>query len=333
MGRDADVLDEFGLIRRFFRRPTQATGAGVLLGIGDDCALLAPSCDGQALAVSSDMLVEGRHFFAGTDPAAVGHKALAVNLSDLAAMGAEPVGFTLAIALPTVDGAWLEAFCGGLFALADRFACPLVGGDTTRGPLALAITVFGRVPPAQALRRDLARDGHDLWVSGPLGGAALAVAARARGQPVGDEDAARRLDRPEPRVDLGLALRGHAHAAIDLSDGLAGDLRHVIAASSEAIGGELAAELHAEAIPLAPALAGLPPAAALEHAISGGDDYELLFTAPPGERARIATLCPTGAVVGRIRAAPEGGGRGILLVGRDGARTPLDRAGFDHFAR
>src|SRR5690606_13173401 len=146
-----------------------------------------------------------------------------------------------------------------------------------------------------------------------------------------DEDAARRLDRPEPRVALGLALRGHAHAAIDLSDGLAGDLRHVVAASSEATGIELAAELQAEAIPLAAALAGMPPESALEHALCGGDDYGLLSTAPPGERARIATLCPTGAVVGRILAVPEGGGRDILLVGRDGGRTPLARAGFDHF--
>ncbi len=333
MARDADALGEFGLIRRYFLRRTQANGPGVLLGIGDDCALLAPPPDGEALAVSSDMLIEGRHFFAGADPASVGHKALAVNLSDLAAMGAEPVGFTLAIALPTVEAGWLEAFCSGLFALADRFACPLVGGDTTRGPLVISITVFGRVPSAQALRRDGAREGHDIWVSGPLGGAAMAVAARARGETSVDEAAARRLDRPEPRVALGLALRGVARAAIDLSDGLAGDLRHVVAASSEATGSDLAAELRADAIPLDPALSGMTREAALELALSGGDDYELLFTAAPADRDRLAALCPPAAVVGRIVASREQAGRGILLVGRDGKRTPLDRSGFDHFAR
>jgi thiamine-monophosphate kinase len=317
------MLSEFDLIAEYFNRPRPVRAT---LGIGDDCALLTPRA-GMQTAISSDMLVEGRHFFAGADPASVGHKALAVNLSDLAAMGAEPLGFTLAIALPAVDDAWLAAFCRGLFDLADDAACPLVGGDTTRGPLAMSVTVFGQVPPGQALRRDGARAGNEVWVSGPLGGAARAVAARSRSEPV-DAGAARRLDWPQPRLALGLALRGVAHAAIDLSDGLAGDLRHILAASSAAAGSELKAELVADSIPLDPSLAGLPRDAALDHAVSGGDDYELLFTALPADRDRIAQLWPAARMIGRLRA-----GSGILVSGRDGAIAPLDRSGFDHFER
>ncbi|HYF60456.1 MAG TPA: thiamine-phosphate kinase, partial [Burkholderiaceae bacterium] len=238
---------EFELIRRFFERPAAAGRAR--LGIGDDCALLdVPG--GESLAVSTDMLVEGRHFFPDVDPEALGHKALAVNLSDLAAMGARPLGFTLALALPAADEAWLEAFSRGLFALADAQGCELVGGDTTRGPLALCVTVHGTVPPALALRRDGARAGDDLWVSGALGAAALAVERRLRGEPV-PAGALARLDRPEPRVALGLGLRGLARAAIDLSDGLAGDLGHVLARSSEAAGVPLGAALERDALPVA----------------------------------------------------------------------------------
>ena len=329
-------MGEFELIERYFRRgPADRGGDAVLLGIGDDCALLQAPSPGQVLAVSSDMLIEGRHFFAGSDPGSVGHKSLAVNLSDLAAMGAQPLGFTLAIALPALDEAWLDGFCRGLFALADRFACALVGGDTTRGPLAISITVFGQVPPGQALRRDGARPGDELWVSGPLGGASLAVAARQRGGAAVDTRAARRLDWPQPQVDLGLLLRGVAHAAIDLSDGLAGDLRHVLAASSGATGQsgatsptvELMAELFAADIPLDPSLAGLPAREALGCALHGGDDYELLFTAAPGDHARIRALWPTAGMIGRLRA-----GRGILLTGPDGGSEPVERTGFDHFA-
>jgi len=323
-------MGEFELIRRFFQRPA---AEGVVLGIGDDCALLRPPEAGQVLAISSDMLVEGRHFFAGTDPAAVGHKSLAVNLSDLAAMGAQPRGFTLAIALPAVDEQWLDAFCRGMFALADQHACPLVGGDTTRGPLAISISVFGQVPPQQALRRDRAQPGDEIWVSGPLGGAAFAVAQRGaaggldaqRGVTGVDARAARRLDWPQPRLALGRSLLGVAHAAIDLSDGLAGDLRHVLEASA---GGEgLAAELQAFDIPLDPCLASLPQDQALGFALRGGDDYELLFTAPAQARDAIVALCPEARMIGRLRA-----GRGILMSGSDGVAVPLQGSGFDHFS-
>ena len=315
-------MGEFELIRRFFRRPP--SGA-VILGVGDDCALLRPPDPGQVLAISSDMLVEGRHFFTGTDPASVGHKSLAVNLSDLAAMGAQPLGFTLALALPAIDERWLEAFCRGMFALADRHACPLVGGDTTRGPLAISITVFGQVPPEEALRRDRAQAGDEVWVSGPLGGAAFAVARRARAAGAVDAHAARRLDWPQPRLELGQSLRGLAHAAIDLSDGLAGDLRHVLDASAGEHG--LAAELFAADVPVDACLQHLPPDEALAHALHGGDDYELLFTAPAQAHSRISRLCPEGGMIGKVRT-----GRGILLTGRDGTSAALEGTGFDHFS-
>ncbi len=318
-------MGEFELIERFFRRPSNRAPDAVVLGIGDDCALLRPPDPGQLLAVSSDMLVEGRHFFAGTDPAAVGHKSLAVNLSDLAAMGARPLGFTLAVALPAIDETWLAGFCRGMFALADRFECPLVGGDTTRGPLTISVTVFGQVPTGEVLRRDAASAGEDLWVSGPLGGAAFAVAARRNGTAGIDAGAVRRLDWPEPRVELGQRLRGIASAAIDLSDGLAGDLRHILAASA---GNGLMAELFAQQIPLDPCLAGLRREEALPFALHGGDDYELLFSAPAGEHDRIRALSPAAGVIGRLRS-----GSGILLTGPDGHSLPVDRSGFDHFAQ
>ena len=342
-------MGEFDLIRRFFQRPAAAAGTAdaTILGIGDDCALLRPPEPGQVRAISSDMLIEGRHFFAGTDPASVGHKSLAVNLSDLAAMGAQPLGFTLAIALPSIDAQWIEAFCRGMFALADRHACPLVGGDTTRGPLAISITVFGQVPPGQALRRDRAQPGDEVWVSGPLGGAAFAVRRRAaacsgagdagasgRADGAGgaggagdgpDARAARRLDWPQPRLALGRSLLGLAHAAIDLSDGLAGDLRHVLAASGGRDG--LAAELVAADLPLDPCLAQLSDQEALACALRGGDDYELLFTAPVQAHREIRSLCPEAGMIGRLCA-----GRGILLTGRDGTAVPFEGTGFDHFS-
>jgi len=274
---------EFELIARFFTR--DGVPGRALLGIGDDCALLAPREDG-AIAVSTDMLVEGRHFFADVDAAALGHKALAVNLSDLAAMGARPLAFTLALALPGVDEPWLAAFAGGLFALADAHGCELVGGDTTRGPLNVCITVFGTVPGAVALRRDRARPGDDVWVSGELGAAAWAVACSlspggagaaagrdgpdADGPDTGDavpaargrapaqaarREAARcRLERPEPRVALGLALRGVADSAIDLSDGLAGDIGHVLERSGRAHGAPIGATLSWQDVPVDPVL-------------------------------------------------------------------------------
>ncbi|WWT75879.1 thiamine-phosphate kinase [Lautropia mirabilis] len=340
-------MNEFALIRQYFERQPALLPAGhpqsllplpastgpaadslVKLGIGDDCALLDPVPPGQQLAISTDMLVAGRHFFEGTDPAAIGHKALAVNLSDLAAMGARPVGFTLALALPTADAAWLQGFAGGLFGLAARAACPLIGGDTTRGPLNISITVLGQVPATQVLRRDGARVGDAIWVSGPLGAAALAVARRSRGQPVPDA-AARRPDWPEPRLTAGLGLAGVASAAMDISDGLAGDLGHLLTASGHRQGLSLGAELWEDRLPLDPVLreSGVAHDEALQLALHGGDDYELLFTAPTAQTDTILQCCPDARMIGRIVT-----GRAMLLVDAKGQSRPLAARGHDHFS-
>lgn len=336
-------LGEFELIRRFFDRARPAP-AGVALGIGDDCALLETGAP-ELLAVSTDMLVETRHFFADVDPAALGHKALAVNLSDLAAIGARPLGCTLALALPAADPRWLEPFSSGLLALADAHGCPLIGGDTTRGPLNLCVTVLGAVPAADALRRDRGRAGDDLWISGAIGAAAWALQVRLdagrwpepAGTLPGAGDASalaaarRRLERPEPRLGLGLALRGVAHAAIDLSDGLVGDLGHLLERSSAAAGATLGAAIDVDALPLDPALSGLAPPHRLALALSGGDDYELLFAARPERREAIAAIAAaTGLTlsrVGRIDAGP-----GIRLLDADGRATIPNARSFDHFA-
>jgi thiamine-monophosphate kinase len=323
-------MTEFELIARHFAR--HAARDGIVLGIGDDCALLATT-PGQTLAISTDMLVAGRHFFDDVDPAALGWKTLAVNLSDLAAIGAVPRAFTLALALPAIDDAWLAAFADGLFACADRFDCALVGGDTTRGPLTLSVTVFGEVAAARALRRDAAAVDDDVWLSGTVGCAAFALREQRRrraGEPVAIEPAVQAaLDRPVPRTALGSALAGVAHAAIDVSDGLAQDLGHVLAASGRG------ATLATDALPMHAALASLDPEDRLRLALAGGDDYELCFTAAPADRAaieRIATSTATPVTrIGRIEAAS-----GLRLVDADGRSwRPADGrplAGFDHFA-
>lgn len=322
------MVGEFELIRRYFQRQRPAR-ADVPLGIGDDCALLQPT-PGQQLAVSTDMLVEGRHFLSTVDPAALGHKALAVNLSDLAAMGAEPLGFTLALALPQADEAWLAGFAHGLFELADAHGCELVGGDTTRGPLNLCITVLGQVPPGQALRRAAAQVGDDIYVSGQLGDARLALEV-FRGAVALDAAAfgrvRARLERPTPRLALGLALRGVAHAAADVSDGLSGDLGHILRASG------VGAQLHGEALlsTCSADLRGRGETPALAFALTGGDDYELVFTAPPHRRDAVAQAAAQVGVavtrIGQIDAAP-----GLRLL--DAQRQPVDLPGraFDHFA-
>ena len=321
---------EFALIARHFQRAHAPLPDAVALGVGDDCALLNPS-PGHQIAVSSDMLVVGRHFFPGVAPAALGHKALAVNLSDLAAMGARPLGFTLALALPEVDDAWLGELARGLFALADAHACPLVGGDTTRGPLNLCITVFGEVRPGQSLRRSAAQAGDDIYVSGDLGGAALALAVLQdpASRPPGLDDKTwahlqNRLERPTPRVALGQALVGVAHAAIDISDGLAGDLGHVLRASG------VGAELLLDALPQPAAVAALPAAQRLRSVLQGGDDYELVFTAPASARAAVevaARLSHTPVRrVGHIVKET-----GLILIDGQGARQSFAGAGFDHF--
>jgi len=324
-------MGEFELIQRHFQRSGQALPGQVVLGIGDDCALLQPS-PGHQLAVSCDMLVEGRHFFANVDPTALGHKALAVNLSDLAAMGARPLGFTLALALPSADSTWLSAFARGLFALADAHACPLVGGDTTRGPLNLCITVFGELRPGHALRRSAAQPGDDLYLSGRTGEARLALellrgtAWAHQHTPPGALDRVRaRLERPTPRVALGLALAGVAHATLDVSDGLAGDLGHILQASG------VGAAIHQALLPVAPDLQSLPEASQLDFLLNGGDDYELLFTAAPADQAAIEAAARSSQTpvqrIGQITAAP-----GLRLLDAAGHPVALAPRGFDHFA-
>jgi thiamine-monophosphate kinase len=317
-------VGEFDLIERYFTRPARRQP----LGVGDDCALLAPA-PGMHLAVSCDMLVEGRHFFAGAEPRALGHKSLAVNLSDLAACAAQPLAFTLALALPQARDEWLAPFAEGLFALADEYECELVGGDTTRGPLTICITVFGQVPAGQALLRSGAKPGDDVFVSGTLGDARLALEGLrgAVALPADVLDAARaRLDRPSPRVALGLALRGIASAAIDISDGLAGDLGHVLAQSG------VGARLEAEALlsTMAAPVAAAPPQRRLECVLAGGDDYELAFTAPPAQRGAVTDAARAAGVrvtrVGRIEAEPA-----LRIVDARGELVPQRFASFDHF--
>jgi thiamine-monophosphate kinase len=316
-------MGEFDLIARYFTRPVKRSP----LGVGDDCALIAPAA-GMQLAVSSDMLIEGRHFLPAADPARLGHKALAVNLSDLAACGAKPLAFTLALALPEADEDWLASFSRGLFALADRHGCELVGGDTTRGPLAICITVFGEVPAGGALLRSGAQVGDDLWASGALGDARLALEALLGTRSLPDdlfERARERLEQPVPRVALGLALRGIASAAIDVSDGLAGDLGHLLKASG------VGATLDADA---AAGLAGIGAALDLDTrracALAGGDDYELCFTAPPPMRAAVEQAGRDASVavtrIGRIERAP-----GLRIVDAQGRAVPGRYGSFDHF--
>ncbi|MDO8286969.1 MAG: thiamine-phosphate kinase [Rhodoferax sp.] len=337
-------MGEFELIQRYFTRPTPHA----VLGVGDDCALLQMA-PGMQLAVSSDMLVEGRHFFADTDPRRLGHKALAVNLSDLAASGARPLAFTLALALPTADPAWLEPFSQGLLALADAHDCELIGGDTTQGPLNICITVFGEVPagsarrpgqPAtQALLRSGAQPGDDVYVSGMLGDARLALEALQGHIQLPDavlHTARQRLEQPTPRVALGLALRGVASAAADISDGLHGDLGHILQRSQ--VGATLDIAIAIDLIAAKDHFTRargqfdhmLSPQTALQCVLAGGDDYELVFTAPPAQRAAVqaASLASDTPVtrIGQIDAAP-----GLRLVDGHGAPVANNFTSFDHF--
>lgn len=320
------MLSEFDLIARYFTRPPRPSGATVL-GVGDDCALLAPPA-GMQLAISSDMLVEGRHFFPGADASLLGHKSLAVNLSDLAAMGARPLGFTLALALPQARPEWLAAFSGGLLALADAHGCELIGGDTTKGPLNICITVFGAVAPGQALRRDAARPGDDIWISGSLGDARLALAGYRGELELAApelEEAAPRMHAPTPRVALGQALAGIAHAAIDISDGLVGDLGHVLRRSAAG------AELDADSLPAGPVLARREADLRRRFTLAGGDDYELCFTAPADRREAVIAAAARARTavtrVGRVTAEP-----GLRLLDADGRPLALQLSSFDHFS-
>jgi thiamine-monophosphate kinase len=316
------ALGEFDLIARYFTRPVQRAA----LGVGDDCALLRIE-PGMQLATSADLLVEGRHFLSTVAPERLGHKALAVNLSDLAACGARPLAFTLSLALPQAEAAWLEGFSRGLLALADAHGCELVGGDTTRGPLAINVSVFGEVPAGQALLRSGARPGDDLYVSGRLGDARLALEV-FRGTVSLPGEAFERvrtaMERPQPRVALGLALRGVAHSAIDLSDGLLGDLGHVLQRSG------CGARLDVDAVPRSDDLAAQPADLQRLCTLAGGDDYELLFTAPAAKRDAVADAATAAGVavtrIGRIEPEP-----GLHLVDAEGRPLANTWTSFDHF--
>jgi len=315
---------EFEVIARFFTRPARTA----VLGVGDDCALVRLPAD-LALAVTTDMLVEGTHFLPDADPRKLGHKALAVNLSDLAAMGADPRWATLSLALPEADESWLERFASGLFALADRYGVELIGGDTTRGPRALSITALGTLPPGLALRRDGARAGEDVWLSGATGDAALGL-AHLRGK-VKLSDAAAgaclaRLDTPVPLVELGRRLRGIASAAIDVSDGLVADLGHILERSA------VGAELWLDRLPRSPALAECSDAAfARDCLLGGGDDYELLFIASEARRSAIVTIAseiglPLTRIGRTVAGAPV-----VKVLDAAGKTVPTGTDGYDHF--
>ncbi len=321
---------EFDLIKKYFARPARRAR----LGVGDDCALVDVAA-GMELAVSTDMLVEGVHFLAGTDAQRLGHKTLAVNLSDLAAMGAVPRYATLALALPRGDEDWLAAFARGFFQLADAHGVELIGGDTTRGPLNLCVTAFGEAPAGAAVKRSGALAGDDIWVSGTLGDAALGL-AHLRGQqtltPAQAEYAVARLEAPTARVALGLALRGVATAMLDISDGLAGDLRHIAEASG------VDAIVTADALPLSADLASVFAALLLDERLrlvaGGGDDYELCFTARPAQRAAVraaAAHCEVAVTKIGNTTARRGSLGAVLVV--DGAGNPcvLTISGYDHF--
>jgi len=315
-------LGEFDLIAKYFSRPPRRAAVGV----GDDCAVFA-AASGQQLCVSTDMLVEGRHFLSTVAPQRLGHKALAVNLSDLAACGATPLAFTLALALPRADEVFLEGFAHGLWALAERFDIDLVGGDTTAGPLNICITVFGEVPHGRAILRSGAAVGDELWVSGRLGDARAALEC-FRGHlalsAAGFEQARAAMEMPQPRVHLGSRLRGIASSAIDISDGLLGDLGHLMRRSG------VGASVRLNALPRSDLLAALPPQMQQTCLLHGGDDYELLFSAPA---ARHGAVVAAGAAadtpvtcIGRI----ESGSALRVLDGAGGVVDVAER-GFDHF--
>ena len=287
-------------------------------GVGDDCARIRVA-EGMELAITTDLLIEGRHFLPGADARKLGHKALAVSLSDLAAGGATPKWATLALCLPSADEAWLGEFSDGFFALAERHGVDLIGGDTTRGPLAIDVTAFGEVPAGKALSRAGAQPGDDIWVSGDLGGAALALVHPELG------GAAKRLHEPQPRIALGQRLRGLARAAIDVSDGLAGDLGHILERSA------VGAVLDYPRIPRDAAFGQIADVKLeAQCVLAGGDDYELLFTAAQSRRIEVEALSRELALeltrIGEIAS-------GTALTILDRGKKPMPyKSGFDHFA-
>jgi thiamine-monophosphate kinase len=324
-------MSEFELIQRYFTRATP----GAVLGVGDDAALLQVSA-GMELAISTDMLVSGTHFLPDADPFLLGHKTLAVNLSDLAAMGAQPRWATLALSLPQADGVWLQQFSKGFFALAEQYGVELIGGDTTRGPLNLCVTIMGEIAQGTALRRSGAQVGDDLWVSGKVGDAALALAFLQGRITLSDADfssCALALHQPLPRVALGLALRGLAHSAIDISDGLLADLGHILKGSS------VGAEIQFDRLPMSEVLRCLSIKAkatpqeyrvALRCTLAGGDDYELCFTAPVKHRSALEIISRQINLpltrVGAIVADND-----CIVRAADGSVINIGESGYDHF--
>jgi thiamine-monophosphate kinase len=318
-------MSEFDLIQRYFTRPAPSA----VMGVGDDAALLRVG-EGMELAVSTDMLVSGTHFFPDADPFLLGYKTLAVNLSDMAAMGALPRWATLSLSLPQANETWLQKFSAGFFALADEHKVELVGGDTTRGPLNLCVTIMGEVPCGKALRRSGAQPGDDIWVSGELGEAALALAYLQKEIEL-PEDARlsclTALHQPQPRVALGLMLRDIAHSAVDISDGLLADLGHILECSG------VAAEVRYDKLPLSPLFAAnvVTREIAQRCVLSGGDDYELCFTAPLAQREVIVALehlfhLPL-TRIGKIVS-----GNDCKVRAADGSAMTIEKAGYDHFA-
>ncbi|MBU3578759.1 thiamine-phosphate kinase [Polynucleobacter sp. 73C-SIWE] len=340
MPSESKSFGEFDLIQRFFKTGADQmrsnSDQAIVLGIGDDCALLKP-IPGEEIAITSDMLVEGRHFFTDADPGLLARKALAVNLSDLAAMGAKPLGFTLAIALPKVDIAWLEAFSKGIFAIADQYSCPLIGGDTTAGPLTISITAFGSAPSGKAIRRSGAKAGDDIWVSGTVGDARLTLAALRHEinlSTIELKEIEHRMHAPVPRIDLGIKLRSIASAALDVSDGLLGDLKHILNQS------QVGAEVFLDQLPKSVSLQKQSEAIQNQFAASGGDDYEICFTALAAHRDAIDAISKELHLpitrIGRIT-ANTGATETLQLLNNGDLLSDNQTAAllksFDHFAK
>ena len=317
-------MSEFDLIRRYFTRATP----GAVLGVGDDAALVRVGA-GMELVVSTDMLVSGTHFFPDVDPFLLGHKTLAVNLSDLAAMGARPRWATLAIALPEADEHWLQQFSAGFFALAEQYQVELIGGDTTRGALNLCVTIMGEVPPGAALRRDGAQPGDDVWVSGRLGDAALALAqlqGRVKLSEAASDCCLSALHQPQPRIALGLALRGVAHSAVDISDGLLADLGHILGSS------HVGAEIAFDALPFSDAMRTCSERALIRYcALAGGDDYELCFTAAAAQRSRVTEISAQ-FLLPLTRIGTIVAGSRCTVRATDGSIMEIGGSGYDHFS-
>ncbi|MEJ1339615.1 MAG: thiamine-phosphate kinase [Candidatus Sedimenticola sp. (ex Thyasira tokunagai)] len=319
------ALSEFELIRSYFSH-TGSRRNDVLLGVGDDCALLQPP-SGMQLAVSIDTLVEGVHFFPNTDPESLGHKTLAVNLSDLAAMGAQPAWVTLALTLPRSDPSWLEGFSRGFADLAERYGVQLIGGDTTSGPLNISVQVHGFVEPAKALHRDAAQPGDLIYVTGTLGDAGLAL-LQAQGRyalNAAVEELKLHLEKPEPRINVGIAVAGIAAAGIDISDGLLSDLGHICRASG------VGATLQLTQIPLSAAVAAyIEESGDWTVPLAAGDDYELCLTVPDHRREVFESLASDMDVeltlIGRVEE-----GSGVRIVDGSGEVVSIRRQGFEHF--